>query len=162
MLILYSARRTFVVCWILMTLINLIPGCKFRTDEEGEIVGVDDAECGEWAVSRPLLPLSSPSSSLAPSANPPSRSTTLSTSVATWNPPLAWPASPLTMATPKPPTCSTQWRTMASRRPMRIISALLARKMGMVMGRRGWRRRGLGVRWLSRVRLVEEGERGGG
>lgn len=39
-----------------MTLINLIPGCKFRTDEEGEIVGVDDAECGEWAV-RFLSPL---------------------------------------------------------------------------------------------------------
>lgn len=51
-----APTRTFVVCWILMTLINLIPGCKFRTDEEGEIVGVDDAECGEWAVrSVPLL-----------------------------------------------------------------------------------------------------------
>ena len=46
-----NSSQTFVVCWILMTLINFIPGCKFRTDEEGEIVGVDDAECGEWAVS---------------------------------------------------------------------------------------------------------------
>jgi len=27
-----------------MFLINLIPGCKFRTDEEGEIIGVDEVE----------------------------------------------------------------------------------------------------------------------
>lgn len=46
-----QTQQVFVVSWILMTLINWIPGCKFRTDEEGEIVGVDDAECGEWAVS---------------------------------------------------------------------------------------------------------------
>lgn len=32
-----------------MTLINLIPGCKFRVDEEGEIIGVDEVELGEWA-----------------------------------------------------------------------------------------------------------------
>jgi len=30
--------------YILMFLINLIPGCKFRTDEEGEIIGVDEVE----------------------------------------------------------------------------------------------------------------------
>lgn len=35
--------------YILMTLINLIPGCKFRVDEEGEIIGVDDVEMGEWS-----------------------------------------------------------------------------------------------------------------
>lgn len=35
--------------YILMFLINLIPGCKFRTDEEGEIVGVDEVELGEYA-----------------------------------------------------------------------------------------------------------------
>ncbi|KAK4048908.1 hypothetical protein OIV83_004464 [Microbotryomycetes sp. JL201] len=40
---------SFVMTLILMFLINLIPGCKFRTDEESEIVGVDDVECGEWA-----------------------------------------------------------------------------------------------------------------
>jgi hypothetical protein len=27
-----------------MFLINLIPGCKFRVDEEGEIIGVDEVE----------------------------------------------------------------------------------------------------------------------
>ncbi|GAA5833570.1 hypothetical protein JCM11251_003529 [Rhodosporidiobolus azoricus] len=40
---------TFVVSYILMFLINLIPGCKFRVDEEGEIIGVDEVETGEWA-----------------------------------------------------------------------------------------------------------------
>ncbi|GAA5858232.1 hypothetical protein JCM8547_005701 [Rhodosporidiobolus lusitaniae] len=40
---------TFVVSYILMTLINFIPGCKFRVDEEGEIIGVDEVELGEWA-----------------------------------------------------------------------------------------------------------------
>lgn len=37
-------RRTFVVSYALMFLINLIPGCKFRVDEEGEIIGVDEVE----------------------------------------------------------------------------------------------------------------------
>ncbi|GAA5886996.1 hypothetical protein JCM6882_009410 [Rhodosporidiobolus microsporus] len=40
---------TFVISYILMFLINLIPGCKFRVDEEGEIIGVDEVELGEWA-----------------------------------------------------------------------------------------------------------------
>ncbi|BGP58638.1 hypothetical protein JCM8202v2_006307 [Rhodotorula sphaerocarpa] len=40
---------TFVVSYALMFLINLIPGCKFRVDEEGEIIGVDEVELGEWA-----------------------------------------------------------------------------------------------------------------
>ncbi|KAG0655762.1 hypothetical protein C6P46_000724 [Rhodotorula mucilaginosa] len=40
---------TFVVSYSLMFLINLIPGCKFRVDEEGEIIGVDEVELGEWA-----------------------------------------------------------------------------------------------------------------
>ncbi|GJN94585.1 hypothetical protein Rhopal_007668-T1 [Rhodotorula paludigena] len=40
---------TFVISYILMFLINLIPGCKFRVDEEGEIIGVDEAELGEYA-----------------------------------------------------------------------------------------------------------------
>lgn len=30
--------------YALMFLINLIPGCKFRVDEEGEIIGVDEVE----------------------------------------------------------------------------------------------------------------------
>ncbi|GAA5979287.1 hypothetical protein JCM11641_001983 [Rhodosporidiobolus odoratus] len=40
---------TFTISYILMTLINLIPGCKFRVDEEGEVIGVDEVELGEWA-----------------------------------------------------------------------------------------------------------------
>ncbi|GAA5908498.1 hypothetical protein JCM5296_004777 [Sporobolomyces johnsonii] len=40
---------TFVVSYLLMFLINLIPGCKFRVDEEGEIIGVDEVELGEFA-----------------------------------------------------------------------------------------------------------------
>ncbi|BGP35983.1 hypothetical protein JCM10296v2_007835 [Rhodotorula toruloides] len=39
---------TFVVSYALMFLINLIPGCKFRVDEEGEIIGVDEVETGEF------------------------------------------------------------------------------------------------------------------
>ncbi|KAM0754568.1 ammonium transporter [Meredithblackwellia eburnea MCA 4105] len=38
---------TFVMTYAIMFLINLIPGCKFRADEEAEIVGMDEAECGE-------------------------------------------------------------------------------------------------------------------
>ena len=30
--------------YALMFIINLIPGCKFRVDEEGEIIGVDEVE----------------------------------------------------------------------------------------------------------------------
>lgn len=30
--------------YLLMFFINLIPGCKFRVDEEGEIIGVDEVE----------------------------------------------------------------------------------------------------------------------
>ncbi|GJN90149.1 hypothetical protein Rhopal_003148-T1 [Rhodotorula paludigena] len=35
---------TAVVTYILLFLINLIPGCKFRSSEEAEIVGIDEAE----------------------------------------------------------------------------------------------------------------------
>lgn len=34
---------TLVLCYI----INFIPGLKFRVDEDAEIVGLDEAECGE-------------------------------------------------------------------------------------------------------------------
>lgn len=30
---------------------NLIPGLKLRADEESEVLGMDDAEIGEFAVS---------------------------------------------------------------------------------------------------------------
>lgn len=71
-----------------MTLINLIPGCKFRTDEEGEIVGVDDAECGEWAVCPSFcIPLPVP---FADPSLPQQISTISFTFVATLNPPREW------------------------------------------------------------------------
>lgn len=41
---------TFVVTCIIMFLINLIPGCKFRATEEAEIVGMDEVELGEYVV----------------------------------------------------------------------------------------------------------------
>ena len=40
----------FGSCLILF-LINLIPGLQLRADEESEILGMDDAEIGEFAVS---------------------------------------------------------------------------------------------------------------
>ena len=39
---------TFVVTYLLMFLINLIPGCQFRASEEAEIVGMDEVELGEY------------------------------------------------------------------------------------------------------------------
>ncbi|GAA5913273.1 hypothetical protein JCM6882_000050 [Rhodosporidiobolus microsporus] len=40
---------TAVVSYILLFLINLIPGLKFRVSEDYEIVGIDEAEIGEYA-----------------------------------------------------------------------------------------------------------------
>ncbi|GAA5864396.1 hypothetical protein JCM8547_005809 [Rhodosporidiobolus lusitaniae] len=40
---------TFVVSLILLYAINFIPGLKLRASEESEIVGIDEAECGEAA-----------------------------------------------------------------------------------------------------------------
>ncbi|KAK8864358.1 hypothetical protein IAR55_001605 [Kwoniella newhampshirensis] len=39
---------TFVVTYAIMFVINLIPGCKFRSTEEAEIVGMDEVELGEY------------------------------------------------------------------------------------------------------------------
>jgi Amt family ammonium transporter len=36
---------------LILFLINLIPGCHLRASEEAEILGMDDAEIGEFAVS---------------------------------------------------------------------------------------------------------------
>lgn len=36
---------------IILFLMNLIPGLKLRADEESEVLGMDDAEIGEFAVS---------------------------------------------------------------------------------------------------------------
>ena len=32
---------------------NLVPGLKLRADEESEVLGMDDAEIGEFAVRNP-------------------------------------------------------------------------------------------------------------
>ncbi|GAA5827499.1 hypothetical protein JCM11251_003836 [Rhodosporidiobolus azoricus] len=40
---------TAVVSFILLFVINLIPGLKFRISEDEEIIGVDEAEIGEYA-----------------------------------------------------------------------------------------------------------------
>ena len=39
---------------IILFVINLIPGLHLRIPEEDEILGVDDAEIGEFAVSAPI------------------------------------------------------------------------------------------------------------
>lgn len=44
---------------IILFLINLVPGLELRSTEEEEVMGIDDAEIGEFAVSS-SLPLSLP------------------------------------------------------------------------------------------------------
>lgn len=39
---------TFVVTYLIMFIINFIPGCHFRSTEEAEIVGMDEIELGEY------------------------------------------------------------------------------------------------------------------
>ncbi|KAG8904070.1 hypothetical protein FRC01_008878, partial [Tulasnella sp. 417] len=41
----YSFVMTTIILWIMY----LISGCRLRTDEESEIIGIDDAEMGEFA-----------------------------------------------------------------------------------------------------------------
>ena len=36
---------------LILFLINLIPGCNLRASEEAEVLGIDEAEIGEFAVS---------------------------------------------------------------------------------------------------------------
>lgn len=38
----------FSVTYAIMFVINLIPGCHFRSSEEAEIVGIDEVELGEY------------------------------------------------------------------------------------------------------------------
>jgi len=45
---------SFVGSCLILFLINLIPGCHLRASEEAEILGMDDAEIGEFAVISPL------------------------------------------------------------------------------------------------------------
>jgi Amt family ammonium transporter len=42
---------SFVVTCIILFIMNLIPGLSLRAPEEDEILGIDDAEIGEFAVS---------------------------------------------------------------------------------------------------------------
>ena len=41
----YSLVMTTIILWVM----HFIPGCRLRTDEESEIIGIDDAEMGEFA-----------------------------------------------------------------------------------------------------------------
>jgi Amt family ammonium transporter len=41
---------------IILFIINLIPGLKLRASEDDEIIGIDDAELGEFAVRFPPYP----------------------------------------------------------------------------------------------------------
>ena len=41
----YSFTMTTIILWIM----HFIPGCRMRCDEETEILGMDDAEMGEFA-----------------------------------------------------------------------------------------------------------------
>ena len=41
----YSFVMTTIILWVL----HYIPGCRMRCDEDTEILGVDDAEMGEFA-----------------------------------------------------------------------------------------------------------------
>ena len=38
---------------IILFIMNIIPGMKLRANEEDEVLGIDDAEIGEFAVSYP-------------------------------------------------------------------------------------------------------------
>lgn len=41
---------SFIVTCLILFIMNLIPGLSLRADEESEILGIDDAEIGEFAV----------------------------------------------------------------------------------------------------------------
>ncbi|KAG9025600.1 hypothetical protein FS837_004883 [Tulasnella sp. UAMH 9824] len=41
----YSFPMTTIILWIM----QFIPGCRLRTDEESEIISINDAEMGEFA-----------------------------------------------------------------------------------------------------------------
>jgi Amt family ammonium transporter len=41
----YSFTVTTIICWVM----HIIPGLRLRADEESEILGIDDAEMGEFA-----------------------------------------------------------------------------------------------------------------
>ena len=46
---------SFLGSCLILFFINLIPGCHLRASEEAEILGMDDAEIGEFAVRRSLI-----------------------------------------------------------------------------------------------------------
>ncbi|GAA5885204.1 hypothetical protein JCM3774_005181 [Rhodotorula dairenensis] len=46
---------TAIVTYLLCVIINFIPGCKFRSSEEAEVVGIDEEEIGEFTFDYVLL-----------------------------------------------------------------------------------------------------------
>ena len=44
-----GATYSFLGSCLILFLINLVPGCHLRVDEASEVMGVDDAEIGEFA-----------------------------------------------------------------------------------------------------------------
>lgn len=45
----FATAWTAVTTYVIMFIIDHIPGCRFRADEEGEMCGMDEVECGEFA-----------------------------------------------------------------------------------------------------------------
>ena len=44
-----GAAYSFLASCLILFLINLIPGLRLRASEEAEVLGIDDAEIGEYA-----------------------------------------------------------------------------------------------------------------
>ena len=44
-----GASYSFVVTTLILWILHFIPGCRLRASEEAEILGIDDAEMGEFA-----------------------------------------------------------------------------------------------------------------
>lgn len=47
--VLAATAYSFVMSWIIATLINYIPGLKLRATDEAELLGLDDDQLGEFA-----------------------------------------------------------------------------------------------------------------
>ncbi|BGP17524.1 hypothetical protein JCM10213_008257 [Rhodosporidiobolus nylandii] len=70
------AAYTSVVSYLLLILINLIPGLKFRCSEDYEIVGIDEAEVGEFAHDYLHMDRDIPIRGRSPGLRPPAASAT--------------------------------------------------------------------------------------
>ena len=67
---------TFVVTYLIMFIINLIPGCHFRSSEEAEIVGQDEVELGEYVADYAYHERDLEGNYFDPQTQPPTRTTT--------------------------------------------------------------------------------------